>query len=197
MSPLAHANERPILSLTPGLALALFLALPIGAHAQQGADAARGSAPPGFKAEFLGQFGTVATRLVDLARAMPADTYDWRPMEGVASVADAYMHIARYNYYYPDVALGVEPPADVDYESLEGVVTAKEEVVPILERSLEHVRRNVEAMTETELNAGTRLYGRDVAAWSVLLQLLTHMNQHYGQEIAYARVNGVVPPWSR
>jgi uncharacterized damage-inducible protein DinB len=42
----------------------------------------------------------------------------------------------------------------------------------------------------------TRLYGRDVGEWAVLLQLVTHMNEHLGQSIAYARMNGVTPPWS-
>lgn len=153
--------------------------------------------PPDFKAEFLGQFDASAEKLVSLARAMPADAYDWRPMEGVASVADAYMHIARYNYYYPDTALGVDAPADVEYENLQGVVTEKERVVPILERSMEHVRSHVRQMTSEEMASMTRLYGRDVAQWSVLLQLLTHMNEHLGQQIAYARSNRVVPPWSR
>jgi len=155
------------------------------------------TAPPDFREELLGQFGSSARKLVALARAMPAETFDWRPMEGVASVADAFMHIARYNYYYPDVALGVEAPDDVDYESLEGVVTEKDRVIPILEASMEHVRTHVEAMSAADLEAPTRLYGRDVAKWSVLLQLVTHMNEHLGQEIAYARMNRVVPPWSR
>lgn len=155
------------------------------------------SPPPDFKAEFLGQFDASAEKLVALARAMPADSYDWRPMEGVASVADAYMHVARYNYFYPETALGVEAPADVDYENLQGVVTEKERVVPILERSMEHVRRHVRETTSREMESMTRLYGRDVPQWSVLFQLLTHMNEHLGQQIAYARSNRVVPPWSR
>jgi len=153
--------------------------------------------PPDFRTEFLGQFEASAEKLVALARAMPASSYDWRPMEGVASVADAYMHIARYNYYYPETALGVSAPRDVEYEKLEGVVTAKERVVPVLERSLEHVRTHVREMSDEELAETTRLYGRDVPAWSVLLQLVTHMNEHLGQQIAYARSNRVVPPWSR
>ncbi|NIP57352.1 MAG: hypothetical protein GWM92_15660 [Gemmatimonadetes bacterium] len=155
------------------------------------------TAPPDFREEFLGQFDASARKLVALARAMPAETFDWRPMEGVASVADAFMHIARYNYYYPEVALGVEAPEDVEYERLQGVVTEKERVIPILEASMEHVRSHVQAMSPTDLEAPTRLYGREVAKWAVLLQLVTHMNEHLGQEIAYARMNRVVPPWSR
>lgn len=155
------------------------------------------TAPPDFRGEFLGQFDASARKLVSLARAIPAEAYDWRPMEGVSSVADAFMHIARYNYYYPDVALDAPPPEGMDYEELEGVVTAKDRVVPILEASMEHVRGVVDGMSAADLETRTRLYGREVAQWSVLLQLVSHMNQHLGQEIAYARANGVVPPWSR
>lgn len=155
------------------------------------------SAPPGFLDEFQGQFESSARKLVALAGAMPADTYGWRPMEGVASVAEVYMHIARYNYYYPDVALQIVPPEGTNYDRLEGVVNEKEQVVRILGESMEHVRRVVREMSAADLQRPTELYGRTVGQWAVLLQLLTHMNEHLGQSIAYARTNEVAPPWSR
>jgi len=153
------------------------------------------STPPDFRQEFTGQFGASARKLVALAEAMPATTYDWQPMDGVASVAQVYMHIARYNYMYPDQNLGVE--ASLAYDAFEDEVTQKEDVVAALSASMEHVRAVVEGMSDADLEAATRLYGRDVAKWAVLLQLVTHMNEHLGQSIAYARMNGVVPPWSR
>ena len=52
-------------------------------------------------------------------------------------------------------------------------------------------------MGEEALTAETRLYGRRVAGWAVLFQLLSHMNEHVGQSVAYARMNGIAPPWSR
>ena len=57
-------------------------------------------------------------------------------------------------------------------------------------------RAVVDAMSDDDLAAPVELYGRQVASWAVLLQLVTHMNEHLGQSIAYARMNGVVPPWS-
>jgi uncharacterized damage-inducible protein DinB len=155
-------------------------------------------APHGFRSEFESQFGSSARKLVALAEAMPADSYDWTPMEGVATVAEVFMHIARYNYYYPDASMGLDSPVPAsEYDSWEGGVNDKDEVVAILAESMDHVRQVVDGMSDADLDTPTRLYGRDVANWAVLLQLVTHMNEHLGQSIAYARMNGVVPPWSR
>lgn len=150
----------------------------------------------GFKEEFLDQFNASARKLAALAETMPAESYDWRPMEGVSSVADAYMHIARYNYYYPETSLGVEPPPDVDVDAFESIED-KDAVVEQLLRSLDHVRAAVQAMPADDFEASTQLYGRTVTKRAVLLQLITHMNEHLGQQIAYARSNRVVPPWSQ
>lgn len=151
----------------------------------------------GFGEELRGQFEGSAEKLVALAEAMPSESYSWQPMEGVYTVAAAYMHIARYNYMYPDMYLGVEAPPGVDYASLEERVTAKDEAVRILAASMDHVRRIMDSMSDADLAKRTELYGREVESWAVLLQLMTHMNEHLGQAIAYARMNRVVPPWSR
>ncbi len=153
--------------------------------------------PPGFRAEFLGQFNNSMSRFIALAQAMPEDRVSWSPGEGVMPVARVYAHVARYNYYYPATSLGVPAPGGEDAEGVEQTTTAKADVVEFLRRSREHVRQTVQGMTDEQLAAPTRLYGRDVPQWAVLLQLLAHMNEHLGQSIAYARMNGIVPPWSQ
>ncbi|MBI4520204.1 MAG: DinB family protein [Gemmatimonadetes bacterium] len=167
----------------------LLLLLPVAAAGQ--------SAPPGFKEEFLDQFNASAEKLVALAQAMPAEKMTWRPMEGVYSVAQAYMHIARYNYAYPEESLGVPAPMGKVYDRWETDVTEKDEVVRILAASMDHVRHVAQRMSAADLEKTSTLYGRQVGQWSVLFQLLAHMNEHLGQSIAYARMNRVVPPWSR
>ena len=166
------------------------------------------SMPDGFKTEIQRQFGASARKAVMLAEAMPAEKYGWSPMDGVASVARVYMHIARYNYMYLEHSMGIDSPMGQEaYMRWEDDVTArfhvrtpsladKEEVVEILTASMDHVRTNLEAMSASDLAAPTTQYGRNVQHWSVLLQLVAHMNEHLGQSIAYARMNGVVPPWS-
>ena len=89
------------------------------------------------------------------------------------------------------------PMGAADYDHWEASVVDKATAVAILTESMEHVRRVVAPMFSKDLEEQTRLYGRDVGQWAVLLQLVTHMNEHLGQSIAYARMNHVVPPWSR
>ena len=155
------------------------------------------SAPSNFGEEISGQFEGSARKLVALAQAMPSDTYLWRPMEGVYSVARVYTHISRYNYMYPDQSLGIESPmGPAEYGRWEEEVFDKDKIVEILSASINHVRAVIDQMSEQDLSKPTRPYGREVGQWAVLLQLVTHMNEHLGQAIAYARMNQVVPPWS-
>ncbi len=151
---------------------------------------------PDFREEFLGQFNYSAERVVALAQAMPAATYSWQPSEGAASVVRAYMHIAHYNYMYLEDNLGLPRPAGIEHETWEDGVTDKAQAVELLSASMEYVRQAVKSLSDSALDESTQLYGRDVAKWAVLLQLVAHMNEHLGQEIAYARMNGIVPPWS-
>ena len=152
--------------------------------------------PAGFRDEFLRQFNNSSIKFIELAEAMPDSTYAWRPSEGVMPVAQVFAHVARYNYLYPQTGLGIAPPAGTDLERMEAT-TGKAEIVALLRQSREHVRTSVGRLSEADLARPTRLYGRDVQQWAVLFQLLAHMNEHLGQSIAYARSNGVVPPWSQ
>jgi uncharacterized damage-inducible protein DinB len=160
------------------------------------AQGATSATPPSFKAEFLGQFESSMSKFVALAKAMPADKYGWSPGAGVMPVARVYGHVARYNYYYPASAMGVAAPSSLGLDSLEKM-TRKAEIVALLEGSAAHVRAAVGKMSDDQLAKPTTLYGRSVPQWAVLLQLVAHMNEHLGQSIAYARSNGVVPPWSQ
>jgi uncharacterized damage-inducible protein DinB len=161
------------------------------------ASAARAqAAPDGFRGEFLHQFDNSMARVVALAEAVPAEAYPRRPVADVMPLAQIFAHVARFNYEYPARAMGIAAPAGVDPDTLERVAE-KGRVVALLRRSADHVRDAVGRTPEAQLGQATTLYGRRVPQWAVLLQLLAHMDDHLGQSIAYARVNGVVPPWSQ
>jgi uncharacterized damage-inducible protein DinB len=186
-----RSARAAVLAAATTAALTVFVALTTSVSAQ--------STPPNFLGEFEGQFGASSSKLVALAEAIPASSYAWSPGEGVASVGRVYLHIARYNYMYPHENMGRPTPVPPEeyrrWEDSAGQMS-KEEVVQILGASMEYVRDVAHVMDASELGTETTLYGRQVGEWAVLLQLVTHMNEHLGQSIAYARMNGVVPPWS-
>jgi uncharacterized damage-inducible protein DinB len=173
----------------PYAAIALMLGVASAARGQSGA-------PGNARGEFLGQFESSMQKFIALDEAMPATKYSWSPGPGVMTVARVYGHVARYNYMYPATSMGIAAPQGIGLDSLENM-TDKTQLVALLKRSNEHVRQQVSRLTDAQLAEGTKLYGRDVQKWAVLLQLVAHMNEHLGQSIAYARMNGVVPPWSQ
>ena len=153
------------------------------------------SSPTGTREELLAQFNSSASKFEELAAAMPAEKYGWSPGTGVMTVAHVYAHVARYNYAYLTRNMGVAAPRGISLDTLERM-TDKAQIVALLKASAEFVRQEVRKMPEAQMSQSTQLYGRTVPQWSVLLQLVAHMNEHLGQSIAYARMNGVVPPWS-
>ena len=167
---------------------ALALVPPSVARAQE--------APSGFRAEFLHQFNQSMEKVISLAEAVPAGTYAKRPVPPVMPLARMFAHIAHYNYEYPARAMGITVPPGIDRDTLENVAS-KPSVIALLRSSADHVRRVIRDMPDAQLAQMTTLYGRRVPQWAVLIQLLAHMDDHMGQTIAYARVSGVVPPWSQ
>ena len=182
---------KPIASAALLLA-AVFPTAPLAGQTMPGAD----GMSSGFGAEILQQFEASTSKLAALAEAMPESAYDWSPGKGVMPVGQVYMHIARYNFMYPETSMGIPAPDDIDQSTMESI-RDKDRILELLGRSIEHVRTLGAELSDADLAERTTLYGRDVAQWAVLLQLVTHMNEHLGQSIAYARMNGVVPPWSR
>lgn len=173
------------LARTAAVAAAFALATPLAAQ----------PAPSGYAAEILGQFDSSMDKFIALAEAMPADKFGWSPGEGVMSVAKVYAHVGRYNYLYPATSLGTPAPMGRDKDAVEDM-TDKAQLVALLKDSKAHVHAVVAKLPPDQAQK-TTLYGRQVGQWAVLLQLVAHMNEHLGQSIAYARMNGIVPPWSR
>src|SRR6186713_1341674 len=163
------------------------LALPAGAFAQ--ADAA--AAPSPLKAMYLQELADVQTKIKALAEAIPEEKYGWRPAPGVRSVGEVFGHIAAGNYYLTKVA-GVEPPAGApDFEKL-----GKKDLLVWLDKSYEHVRTALNSATPEQLDKVVDFFGEKTTARGIYLKEYGHLSEHLGQAIAYARANGITPPWS-
>jgi len=136
-----------------------------------------------------------------LANAMPEEAYDWRPMEGVRSAGEVFLHIAADNYFIP-VIMEVEAPAEtgitMEYatvQAFEAQDLSKAEIVAMLEASFDHLDAAA-AATRDDMGKELAFGQNSFTMGGLWTQAITHLHEHLGQSVAYARANEVKPPWS-
>jgi DinB superfamily len=150
--------------------------------------------PPELGQGWLPEFNLTARQITELAEATPVEKFSWRPAPGVRSTSEVYMHIALGNYFLLGHA-GVKVPIDLSKlpKDPEKSISAKAEVIKFLRDSLDTVRTSYPTADRAKK---VQFFGRDATADGVFLRILVHNHEHMGQAIAYARMSGVVPPWS-
>jgi uncharacterized damage-inducible protein DinB len=169
--------------------------LAVTALAQTAAPAA--SAPATFQSDFASDVEFVGKRLVDLANAVPADKYGWRPAAGVRSVSEVYMHVAGADFLLPSL-VGGKLPEGFSRE-MEKTVTDKAKVIEWLKKGIENAKTVGTGLSNADLDKKIKvqfLGGAELSQRRILMIVQTHMHEHLGQSIAYARSIGVTPPWS-
>jgi len=134
-------------------------------------------------------------QVVQLAEAFSEDQYDWRPAEGVNSVGEALLHVAGANYYLA-MKMGFPPPEDVDMMAI-GKITGKSNIIAALKKSNEFVLSKIMMVENDDLTTEVDFGFAKMNKMGGLLAMMEHNGEHKGQLIAYARSNGVVPPWSK
>ncbi|MGH7538268.1 MAG: DinB family protein [Gemmatimonadales bacterium] len=152
------------------------------------------AAPTGVRADLLTQLDDAATKIAQLASAIPPEKYSWRPGAGVRSISEVVMHVTGANYYIPTFA-GVRASVQLPRDA-ETTITDKAQIAGHLNRSFEHVRAALRAFADADLDKPTTMFGSRTTNRNVWLTIVTHAHEHLGQLIAYARSNGIVPPWS-
>ena len=161
-------------------------------------------APPAVPAgHLLEPLRELSDHVLALAKAIPAEKYAWRPSDGVRSFQEVLIHIANGNRLLLHVA-NEAPSRDVlmkeiqDNAAREHAAMTKDQVIQLVSDSLSDVRKSLEAeRSAAGLDRTIEAFGRPQTRRTVLTGLDDHISEHLGQLIAYARVNGIVPPWSQ
>jgi uncharacterized damage-inducible protein DinB len=156
----------------------------------------------GFQPEFLFSFNDAEAKVLSLAKAMPAEKYSWRPGPGVRSVGEVYIHIANGNRLLLGMTNGQPPREEFmklvgDNEQREKTIKEKAKVVADLEASFKEVHSALDAASEAQLSKSIKVFGEETTPRGVYMIVSNHVSEHLGQSVAYARMNGIVPPWSR
>ena len=149
----------------------------------------------GYRSEVLAIVMIQGDEFTRLAEAIPAEKYTWRPAPGVRSVGEVLLHAASANYNMYKL-VGVPPPAGLDVLGLETSTTDKAKIIGILIDSYAHARKAITNIPDADLEKTMDWSGGKITERGVLLFIVPHIAEHLGQLIAYARVLGVVPPWT-
>ena len=151
------------------------------------------------KASFIADLQTLHDKFLGLAQAFPQDKYTWRPMEGVRSVSEVLMLAAFEGYSFIPTTFGAKP-ADVGPKEEAAklrTLSDKAQVIDHLNKGFAHAKAQLEALDPATLTGKRKVMGQDRSAADVVLFIGGDLHEHLGQLIAYARMNQIVPPWSK
>jgi uncharacterized damage-inducible protein DinB len=147
--------------------------------------------PPGIQAAFAKDAGSLSEKFSGLARVM-SGKYDWKPGQGVRSVGDVFNLIVTENGLLSAVLSGT-PNAGAG----PAPITDPDKLQEALKTSYASLQKAITGLSDNDLQTTVKLFGRDWTKQDALMHVLADQHEHLGQSIAYARTNGVVPPWSK
>jgi hypothetical protein len=118
-------------------------------------------------------------------------------MEGVRSVSEVLMLIASEGYGFAPTAFGGKPAMSREESGALSKVTDKAQVISHLNKGFAYAKQTIEAIDPATLTGKRNVFGQERTTPQIVLLVAGDMHEHLGQLIAYARMNHIVPPWSK
>jgi len=160
--------------------LAIALVLPVAAQEHDNSA---------YLGAIISDFNNASEKINSLAEAIPENHYDWSPAEGIRSIVGVLNHISDANF---GIAASLGHASDYDASNTD----TKEGAMVRLVASQAHVIELLESLAEADLNTTAELFGMTMNHYGAIGIITGHTHEHLGQLIAYARSNGIAPPWS-
>jgi uncharacterized damage-inducible protein DinB len=142
------------------------------------------------QASLAKEAGTLSDKFSGLARVMAAK-YDWKPAQGVRSVSDVFNLIVAENGLLAGTLTGAAAGARP------APITDPEKLQEALKTSYANLQKVIDGLSDADLKAPVKIFGKDMSKEGAIRYVFGDQHEHLGQSIAYARSNGVVPPWSK
>ncbi len=188
-------RHRSFVAVLSGLAL-LAAAAPGGAQ-----DVPSRESAIEMRKQFMADLDTMYSKFTALAEAIPAEKYSWRPAEGVRSIGEAFQHVSSEFYVFTPMSYGAAA-SPVVARSREGfqkfeAMSTKPDVLKHLKESFAYTKQALMGLDDAAITGKRKLFGQDMTIMHTSLIMSGDLHEHLGQLIAYARMNGVKPPWSK
>ena len=193
--------SRPTTSRIAPIAAAALMLLALPHRALRAQEVPNRESAIEVRKQFLADLDTLQSKFLALAEAFPANKYSWRPAPNVRSVGEAFMHVASEFYVFAPMAYGasrspVIPRGQDSFKKFESMST-KEDVLKHLKEGFAYTKQAIGGIDEGQLAGSRKLFGGDHNIIETSFAMTDDLHEHLGQLIAYARMNGVTPPWSK
>jgi hypothetical protein len=139
-------------------------------------------------------------KFLALAKAVPVAKLSWRPMEGTRSFREVLAHIAAEGN--TETAMFGRPlpagsVADFDAEESRLKKLPDDQLIAALDRGMKSLSATLGGLSRATINTPIRYYGQSTLPRAATTYTLNDLHEHLGQLVAYARMNRIVPPWSK
>jgi len=142
----------------------------------------------------------VREKVMALAKAVPADKHGWRPMEGSRSFHQVFAHLAAEGNL-ESAMLGAKLPAgsiaNFDAEETRLGKLPDDQLIAAMDKSLQLLSATVGGLALDQINTPITYYGQPTLPRVAAMYTLNDLHEHLGQLVSYARMQQIVPPWSK
>ena len=150
---------------------------------------------------FLANLDSLQSKYLALAEAIPAEKFSWSPGAGVRSLGQVFMHVASEYYVYAPMAFGgarssIIPRSREGFEQFEASAT-KAGAIKALTDGLAYSKQTIGALDPAAFSGTFKVFGGEHTILETSVSMTDDLHEHLGQLIAYARMVGVKPPWSK
>ena len=149
------------------------------------------------KASFIADLDSLKGKFIGLAEAFPQDKYTWRPMDGVRSVSEVLVLAASEGYAFVPTSFGGKAGATREEMAAMRTLTDKAKIIEHLNKGFAHAKAELEALDPAAMTGKRQVMGKSGSAIDAAIGIGGDLHEHLGQMIAYARMNKIVPPWSK
>lgn len=139
---------------------------------------------------FLEKWNNSKTYLIEVAQAMPADLYHYKPTEREMTFGQQLIHIKENMEWLSNAYF-----TDKEYKKVKDETKySKEETIALLEKSFDLVYEIIKVSDPKELDTKVAFFAGPKTKLQILNLLQDHVTHHRGQLLVYLNLNEIKPP---
>ena len=152
---------------------------------------AQTAAPTTITKEMAALFQRASNDILDVAEAMPAEKYSYKPTPEMSTFSDQLVHVAGIVQRFVDTSKGVKSEAAHHDNKM-----AKADIIAMLKKSFQNGQDSIAQLSDSQLLETVKFpFGdRMVTRYTYWQGPLYQIRNHHGQLVVYLRMNGIVPP---